>query len=299
MLKGMDSDASLKTIKVKPHERDAIKPVELVQITGHQPLSLYARRAITILWHNAHRQGVEPGKDYTIELDNLKTDTHRGYDVVKDAIVSLMQTILTVKLPNGATRRVQFLGGNDLQDSTRRAGVLTYSFDKRLIEVLEDSKVWGKINLPVLMAFMSKYSISLYENIAQMVNLDFKQSHIYSLAEFRELLGVKDSQYKTFGELNLHVLKPAVAEINALASFNIDILPIKETRRVAKILVGWRHKEADELRKALIEVESTKIGRKARISGTVEHILPPTPSIERLMRTERIARARARLPKAS
>ena len=48
---------------------------------------------------------------------------------------------------------MQFLGGNDLEDPDRPAGVLTYSFDKRLIEVLEGSTIWGKIAIPVLMAF--------------------------------------------------------------------------------------------------------------------------------------------------
>ena len=64
---------AIHTIKLKPREREAIKPAELIQVTGHQTLSLYARRAITDSWHNAHQQGVEPGKDYTIEIDNLKT----------------------------------------------------------------------------------------------------------------------------------------------------------------------------------------------------------------------------------
>ena len=77
-----------------------------------------------------------------------------------------------MRLPDGKTRRVQFLGGNDLDDPDRPAGVLTYSFDKRLIEILKDSTIWGKIALPVLMAFTSKYAVSLYENIAQLVNLE-------------------------------------------------------------------------------------------------------------------------------
>jgi hypothetical protein len=85
----MDSQGPVPTIKLQPRGREAIKPAELIQITGHQPLSLYARRAITILWHNAHLQEVEAGKDYTIEIDNLKTDGHKGYDAVEDAIVSL------------------------------------------------------------------------------------------------------------------------------------------------------------------------------------------------------------------
>ena len=287
----MDSNGPLYTIKLQPRGREALKPTELIQVTGHQTLSLYARRAITILWHNAHQQGVEPGKDYSIEIDNLKTDGHKGYDVVEDAVESLMRTILTIKRPNGKTTRVQFLGGNDLDDPKRPAGVLTYSFDKRLIEILQDSTVWGKINVPVLMAFMSKYSVSLYENIAQKVNLDRKQFHTYSLAEFRELMGVQDGQYKTFGEFNKHVLKPAVMEINALAAFTIGVLPIKQCKRVVQLSVSWMHKDAEALQAAMKEVESTKVGRKARISGTVETILPPVPSIERLMRTDRLQRS--------
>lgn len=288
----MDSDGSFYTIKLHPRGRDALKPTELIQVTGHQTLSLYARRAITILWHNAHQQGVEPGKDYSIEIDNLKTDGHKGYEVVEDTIEQLMRTILTVKRANGSKTRVQFLGGNDLDEPNRPAGVLTYSFDKRLIEILQDSRVWGKINVPVLMAFMSKYSVSLYENIAQMVNLDRKQFHGWSLREFRELMGVQDGQYKTFGEFNKHVLKPAVTEINALAAFAIGVLPVKEGKRVVQLTVNWMHKDDDALLAAIREVESTKVGRKARITGAVETILPPLPSIGRLMRTERIARTR-------
>jgi hypothetical protein len=287
----MDSDGPLHTIKLQPRGREALKPTELIQVTGHQTLSLYARRAITILWHNAHQQGVAPGKEYSIELDNLKTDTHRGYEVVEEAILCLMRTILTVKLPNGATRRVQFLGGNDLDDPKRRGGVLKYTFDKKLVEILQDSTVWGKINVPVLMAFMSKYSVSLYENIAQKVNLGRKQFHTYSLAEFRELMGVQDGQYKTFGEFNKHVLKPAVMEINALAAFTIGVLPVKQGKRVVQVSVSWMYKDADALQAAMKEVENTKVGRKARISGTVETIAPPIQSIERLMRTERIQRS--------
>ena len=102
------------------------------------------------------QQGIREGKDYTIELAELRPDGHKGSEMVEEAIVSLMQTILTVKLSGGRTRRVQFLGGNDMDDPDRPAGALTYSFDKRLVEMLRDSSIWGKIALPVLMAFNCK-----------------------------------------------------------------------------------------------------------------------------------------------
>ena len=167
---------TLRTLQMKPRNNEAIKPAELIQVTGHHELTLNARRAITILWHSAHAQGIEEGKDYSIEIDQLKPDGHKGYEMVEEAIEALMRTLLTVTMLDGKTRRVQFLGGNDLDAPDRSAGVLTYSFDKRLIEILKNSAVWGKIAIPVLMAFTSKYAVSLYENIAQLSNLTHKTS---------------------------------------------------------------------------------------------------------------------------
>ena len=59
-----------------------------------------------------------------------------------------MRAILTVKMPGGKTTRVQFLGGNDLDAPDRPAGVLTYSFDKRLIDILKTSTIWARSRCP-------------------------------------------------------------------------------------------------------------------------------------------------------
>jgi replication initiator protein len=159
--------SKIHTLDLKPRSGEGYQAGRTHSCHG-PPLALNARRAITILWYNAHLQGIQEGRDYTVEIDELKPDSHKGYERVEEAVESLMRTILTVKLTNGKTRRVQFLGGNDLDDPDRPAGVLTYSFDRRLIEILRDSTIWGKIALPVLMAFTSKYAVSLYENVAQL-----------------------------------------------------------------------------------------------------------------------------------
>lgn len=279
-----ENPKSLRVLQLTPRRDTAVKPAELIQITGHQALTLNARRSITILWHNAHLQGIEEGKDYTIEIDDLKPDDHKGYEMVEEAIVALMQAILTIKLPNGKTRRVQFLGGNDLDDPDRPAGVLNYSFDKRLVEILKDSAIWGKIALPILMAFTSKYAVSLYENAAQCSGLSRKQHRDYTLEEFREMIGVEESRYPAFGALNKHVIKPVVLEINALAPFNLAVLPIKTGKRVTSIRLGWWAKSRPELDEAWKEARRTKVGRKARISGRAETVSAPSASINRLTR---------------
>ena len=294
-----EAPAKLHTLDLKPRNGEAIKPAELIQITGHQDLTLNARRAITILWYSAHVQGIQEGRAYTVEIDDLKPDSHKGYEMVEEAIEALMRTILTVKLPNGKTRRVQFLGGNDLDAPDRPAGVLTYSFDKMLIEILRDSTIWGKIALPVLMAFTSKYAVSLYENVAQLVNLDRKCTHIYTLDEFREMMGVQPGRYRTFGELNMHVIKPALEEINGLAAFGMNVLPVKKGKKVAELHVGWWQKDASALRDAWDEMQRSRVGRRARINGTVENIIAmatPLPSVNRMLRDDR---KRRKSPKTS
>ena len=277
----------LRVLDLRPRRDQAVKPAELIQITGHQALTLNARRSITILWHNAHLQGIEEGNDYTIEIDDLKPDDHKGYEMVEEAIVALMGTILTVKMANGKTRRVQFLGGNDLDDPDRPAGVLNYSFDKRLVEILKDSAIWGKIALPVLMAFTSKYAVSLYENAAQWTGLTKKVYQEFTLDEFRDMLGVEEGKYPAFGALNKHVLKPVTMEINALAPFNISILPIKTGKKVARIRLCWWQKSKEEMDEAWREVHRPKVGRRARISGHAEFVHQPHRSENRMLRGTR------------
>ncbi|MEL6120180.1 MAG: replication initiation protein [Pseudomonadota bacterium] len=286
MTEETETTASLRVLDLTPRRDTAVKPAELIQITGHQALTLNARRSITILWHNAHMQGVGEGKDYSIEIDDLKPDDHKGYEMVEEAIIALMRTILTVKLPDGRTRRVQFLGGNDLDDPDRPAGVLSYSFDKRLVEILKDSAIWGKIALPVLMAFTSKYAVSLYENSAQWSGLSKKVYQDFSLEEFREMIGVEDGKYPAFGALNKHVIKPAILEINAMAPFNLSVLPTKTGKKVTGVRVGWWSKTKEEMNEAWREVQRPKIGRKARISGQASTVADPMPSINRQIRND-------------
>jgi hypothetical protein len=278
----------LRVTDLRPTNDEAIKPSELIRVTGHQGLSLAARRAITILWHRAHQQGIEEGKDYRVELADLRTDGHKGGETLRPMILSLMQTVVSVRLPNGQTRSVQILGGNDMDDDDRNRGVLVYSFDKRLVAILKESAIWGKIAIPVLMSFSSKYTISLYENVSQWINLNRKSSQEFSLEAFRDMLGVEETKYPAFGAFNKHVLKPVSDEINALAEFNVRIVPVKEGRRVATVRLHWWKKNEDELREAYAENERARVGRRARISGRVEYIAP-IPSVSKAARRSRLA----------
>ena len=85
-------------------------------------------------------------------------------------------------------------------------------------------------------------------------------------------------RYRSFGEFNKHVLKPAVAEVNALAPFAISVLPIKQGKKVTQIKIGWWPKDSAAVREAFDELQRSRVGRRARISGTVEAVAGPAQS---------------------
>lgn len=280
----------IRVLELIPGEDHASKPSELIQIRGHDNLSLIARRAITILWHNAHRQGIEPHKTYSISLDRLVSARHKGTEAIGEAIETLMKTLVVMPLPGGGTRRAQVLGGNDMDDPNRSGGMLRYRFDQNLIEILKDSSIWGRISIPELMVLSSKYSISLYEHVSQWLGLHGKTTELFTIEEFRALLGVEDGKYNGFGQLNQRVIKEAVEEINALAPFNVLVRPEKTGKKVTHIRLGWGPKTIEQRQEAYAEAQRSRIGRRARITGQTEMILEdplldPVPPVDNSPKT--------------
>ena len=138
--------------------------------------------------------------------------------------------------------------------------------------MLKNSTVFGKLELKVMMAFSTKYALALYEAIARRVRLRYKFSEEWSIDELRDVLGVPKGKLGIFGNLNKVAIQPAIAEINAMASFGVSMIPKKTGRRITSVMVGWWLKDEDDLKAAFAELERPRVGRKARIAGTVEEI---------------------------
>ena len=275
------NSSAVHTLAVKPGHGEMIKPAELIDISGATDLTLSARRLYNALIAHSfgHEMGLV-GQEWEIPLSELR-GTHQSNDRLEDSIIALMKTIVTVRLSDGRTRRVALLGGNDMGDPDRRHGVLTYSFDKRLVPLLRESSVFGKLELKVMTAFSTKYALALYEAVARRVRLKHIYSEEFSLEDFRELLGVPKGKLSTYGNLNKFAIKPSVSEINAMAGFGVKVLPIKSARRVVRVRLGWWQKSIEELKKAFAEVERPRVGRKARITGKTEEVVQyDLPSIE-------------------
>lgn len=266
----------LRTLRLVPQPGEMLKPAELIDIDGATDLTLHARRLYNQLI--AHAFGPDLGKEgheWTIHLAELR-GSHRSNEHITESILALMKTVVTVRLANGKTRRVQLLGGNDMGAEDRTRGTLTYSFDPRLVPLLRESSVFGKLELAVMHAFSTKYALALYEALSRRARLNSKCSEKFSLAAFRELLGVPVGKLTTYSNLRLKAIEPAVAEINAMAAFSCQVQPIKAGQKVTGFQVFWWLKGIDELKAAYAELNRPKVGRKARTRGLTERVVEPT-----------------------
>jgi hypothetical protein len=59
---------------------------------------------------------------------------------------------------------------------------------------------------------------------------------------------------------------------------------VKQGKRVVQIKVGWWAKDNSQLGQAYDELQRSKVGRRARISGNVEYVSDPLPSLSRIAR---------------
>ena len=263
--------------RLKPDHGEMIKPAETIDIVGVEGLTLRDK----LIWNDLIANAFGPemrefDRDFKIDLTPLRAN-HNANDRVEDSIERLMKTIARCKMPNGSVTRFQLLGGNNMGDPTRPRGELTYSFDKRLIEVLRDSISFGKLELSVMAAFSSKYALSLYEHLSRRVNLKHKWMQEYTVEEFRDVLGVGKGQLKAFGNLKQRAIKPALEEVNHWAPFRITLTYKKTGQRVTGITMAWTWKDQAGRAKVREELQRPKVGRKARMQGIKETVVVLEP----------------------
>lgn len=270
------SETEQRTIKQRvtgePHRVDGwgtlVKPSELVDIVEMSPLTLNDRRIYNCLLANAWER-IGDDAEHTIKKADIRFN-HNGTERLSASIERLMGAIVRVKLPSGDLMRVALLGANtETPDGT---GVFRYRFDSDLRKIIRNSSVFARIRAEVTFALSSKYALALYEMIQKRGNLRHKWSEVFELGELRALLGVEKGKLVNFGDFKRRALAPAVQEVNALGDFGINVMPQKTGRAVTAVKIAWWRKNEDELRASYQELQRSRVGRRARIEGTVESI---------------------------
>lgn len=116
-------------------------------------------------------------------------------------------------------------------------GVCTYGFAPHFRQKLYNPRIYTKLNLRLQNQFTSRYALILWEICFDYFDLSRNEGEtpFIPLETFRELMGIKTGEYRTFKALNQTLIKPAIKEINTLTNFFIEVASKRIERRIAEL----------------------------------------------------------------
>jgi hypothetical protein len=156
-------------------------------------------------------------------------------------------------------------------------GVVKYALDPILLRFLWEPAVYGRINLQFFNQFKSPYGAKLYEILTLYVHRHHRTWTV-SVAELRSSLGVPADQYARFDNLKRSVLDKAVAEVNALSGFGVDVEYIRGGRGGKVIEVRFTVTNRPELAQVPNDRLLSNQGRRVRDPNTVDMLDGQTDS---------------------
>src|SRR5271170_5552173 len=259
-----------KTLDAKPNDASIVKPGELVDIVEMTPLTLTDRRIYNLLLANAWDKIAEPVQ-HVIPKRDLQNTLHKGTDRLEDSIRRLMSAIVQLRVLDGkqwVTKRVQLLGGNVVPDADD--GFIRYDFQPLMREIVAESRVFARLHKQIMFALSSKYSLALYEMIQKRGNMN-RTSEEMPIDDLRNFMGVPPGKLKPWINFKNFAITPAVREVSDLSDFKVTVEPVKgRGKQFTGVRLAWERKPLSELREVERELSYSKVGRKARLAGTVE-----------------------------
>lgn len=219
----------------KPEKQFVNKNVAAIHIKAK--LSLTQRKMNNVLLYNAY-DSLLTSDEHRIPvplLCELAGVDSKNLANLKRALTGLTATSITWNV----------LGENDEEDTWGFAaflsgghiknGVCTYRYDKGLAKQLYHPDIYSRINLGVIKRIKTSHALVLYENCYRFVNRG--RTGWWDLETFRDIMGLSQSgSYKQFKDLNKHVIKPAIAEVNQVSNIILEM----EYKRTGRSISGVR-----------------------------------------------------------
>jgi hypothetical protein len=178
-----------------------------------------------------------------------------------------------------AIRRVQLLAPTD--EITDANGLLYYSFHAELRGIIKQGSQYARLQKQVLLTLSSKYALALYEMVQKRGNLKHKFSEDFTIEHFRAVLGVEKGKLREYKNFKLRAVDPSVMEVNGLGEFGCKVDATYKGRKVVALRLSWWAKNMDERKASLHEMAISRVGRRARLRGTAEKVLPMPLAVPR------------------
>jgi len=140
---------------------------------------------------------------------------------------------------------------------------ITREYPSRILKVIQNPKMFVRLNLLIIMGLDSKHSVVLYEFLKDYVGIGKYTIHIN---DFRNLMGIENGQYNSFSMLKQRVIDTAIAEIVEKTDLDVSYEVERIGRKVNSLLFKMR------LKKHRLDLfpNSEKIKKKLQYFGLKE-----------------------------
>ena len=262
---------------------EVVKAGELIEARfarGSSP-SAAARKMLALLIQHAAGDAWTPGP-HSIRKRELR-GSHNSNDRLDDAFDELQGTLLRIETtaPDGhaaalvapvVAYRIEHLADDD------KARVW-WEFSEPARRAMQGSDHYAAMNRAALLAFESRYAVTLYERGALLAG---RRDPAWrgTVDELREVMGVPAGRYRDWGDIRRKVVEPACAEVNQLAEFACGWTAEQGPRnKVLAVELWFRPKDRAEQMTAERELEATREGRKARRQARAAPASPLQPDL--------------------
>jgi plasmid replication initiation protein len=218
---------------------------------------------------------------YKFSLQELLKELNLGkknYTNLIKALDKLLTRVIVIKkIDSDSVIKTTFLSSTEffLTD-----GTVELSFDKKLkpylLQLKKNFTMYQFKNVVVLSSF---YAIRIYELCKQYEKIG---KRIFELEELKEILGIKKTQYKLYGDFRVKVLEIAKREINAKTDLEIDFEGIKKVRKVTSIKFRIKKNENFEHFEEIEDFKEVEKIKEINYSEEVLNLYNVLPIEERL-----------------
>ena len=257
---------------------DLIAPGEVLDLRfrdGAKTLTLRASKLLHLLVDAAGPDACA-NKVHSIPIERLNGTFHVSREEFVETCRELFGT--TVRMEIDTKRgRAEKIGPmladveRDLDDGD--GSEVRFELSPVLRLVLARSNHWAALSRKAVMAFESRYALRLYEVVAIRSGLSSKSTETFDLDDLRSRLGVPPGKLTRWIHLRQFALDAAIAEVNQLSGFHVSYEPVKRGRSVTAVRLTWAVQGAHGRAAAARELEASRVGRKARRTGTAEVVI--------------------------
>ncbi|MBB6252869.1 replication initiation protein [Nitrospirillum iridis] len=242
-------------------------------------LSLPAQKMLNFMIHLAGSQNFA-NKLYRLPKKVVRGN-HKGNERIFDAVKEIYESSLVVIGPfrgrrSRAELRILSSYVRPEEEIENDSADIHFQFTDAFLELQRASKLWARLSGPAMVKVTSTYALKLYEIGMQRYQMDFP-SLALDIDTLRRLLNVPEGAYKDFGILRTRTIDRAIAEVNQLAPFRVEMPEAKMVRRgrkVEEVTLDFFAKDEDEVADTFLERERHSVGRRARRIGKVEKLEP-------------------------